>query len=703
RRRLTEMEALHRAGQALLSARLDPEATYTAVHHAVTATMPCEAFAIVLEGEEEYRGVYLYDKGGRVPPRSIPKGQGLSGRVISTGQSVHIRDYSPESDIPAVHVGDPEPVRSILAVPIRQGERTIGMLTAQSYRPDAYDESHRIFLETLATQFAAILENTHLYEQTRARLREVETLYRSAQALSSLMTPQEIGRRLVDIMADHLEWHHVVIRRYNPSDETFDILAYHLPEETIEEQSAEILHHLRDAVPDSRSGLAGRAVREQRSLRVPDVTREAGYVPTFPGIRSGMYVPIRRGKDILGVISVESTRPNAFDEEDERLLNALAHHAAIALENARLYEKTQQQVRRLSMLHTIDSTITSSMDLRLTLNVILEQAIKGLEVDAACVLLYDPAAQTLHFAAGSGFKSDILKDVRLHLGEGYAGRVALERQPLYIAALSRDTGSLARAQRAAGERFVAYAAAPLIAKGEVKGVLEVFRRSPLEYNDEWKQFFQTLAQQAAIAIDSAQLFTSLQRSNIELTIAYDTTIESLVKALELRDKETEGHTKNVAELTIRLARAMGFEEEQLIHVRRGALLHDLGKIAVPDAILHKPGPLTEEEWEIMRRHPQYVYEFLSSIAYLRPALEIPYCHHEKWDGSGYPRGLKGEEIPLAARIFAVADVWDALTSDRPYRKAWPKEKALEYIRQQAGKHFDPQVVEIFLEVIKGRQ
>ena len=209
-------------------------------------------------------------------------------------------------------------------------------------------------------------------------------------------------------------------------------------------------------------------------------------------------------------------------------------------------------------------------------------------------------------------------------------------------------------------------------------------------------FLEALAAQAAIAIDNAELFTQLQRSNLQLTLAYDATIEGWSRALDLRDKETEGHTQRVTEMSLRLARAMGVDEAEQVHIRRGALLHDIGKMGVPDAILLKPGPLTEEEWVVMRKHPVHAYQMLSPILFLRPALDIPYCHHEKWDGAGYPRGLKGEEIPLAARIFAVVDVWDALLSDRPYRPGWPEEKVRAHIRSLAGTHFDPQVVAVFM-------
>ncbi len=183
-------------------------------------------------------------------------------------------------------------------------------------------------------------------------------------------------------------------------------------------------------------------------------------------------------------------------------------------------------------------------------------------------------------------------------------------------------------------------------------------------------------------------------------MAYDETIEGWSHALDLRDKETEGHTQRVTEMALHLARAMGVTDVELVQVRRGALLHDIGKMGIPDPILLKPGPLTDEEWVIMRKHPVYAYELLAPITYLKPALDVPYCHHERWDGSGYPRGLKGEQIPLVARIFAVVDVWDALTFDRPYRPAWPKEKVRRYIMEQTCKHFDPRVVEAFMELIK---
>jgi putative nucleotidyltransferase with HDIG domain len=257
--------------------------------------------------------------------------------------------------------------------------------------------------------------------------------------------------------------------------------------------------------------------------------------------------------------------------------------------------------------------------------------------------------------------------------------------------------SFSRSSLLADEEFIVHFATPLVVKGQVKGVLELFHRKAFEPESDWIDYFETLATQAAIAIESASLLDSLQRSNAELKIAYDATIEGWSRALDLRDKETEGHTQRVTEMALKLAEKMGMSDTEKQHLWRGSLLHDIGKMGVPDSILLKPGPLSESEKEIMQQHPTYAYQMLSPISYLKPALDVSYCHHEKWDGSGYPRGLKGEEIPLSARLFAVVDVFDALTTDRPYRKAWSHEEVYRYIEGQAGKHFDPKIVRVFLE------
>ncbi len=241
---------------------------------------------------------------------------------------------------------------------------------------------------------------------------------------------------------------------------------------------------------------------------------------------------------------------------------------------------------------------------------------------------------------------------------------------------------------------------PIKISGQVLGVISIESERPQAFTESDERLAMTLAGQAAIAIENATLLDSLQRSNSELSMAYDATIEGWSRALDLRDKETEGHSLRVTAMTLKLARAFGLSEDELAQVRWGALLHDIGKMGVPDGILLKPGALTDTEWVAMKKHPTFAYEMLFPIQYLRGALDIPYCHHEKWDGTGYPRGLKDSEIPLVARIFSVVDVWDALSSDRPYRSAWSEEKVRNHIHSLSGTHFDPHVVDIFMDVIK---
>ncbi len=361
--------------------------------------------------------------------------------------------------------------------------------------------------------------------------------------------------------------------------------------------------------------------------------------------------------------------------------------------------QVKNQLRLFEALRTIDATIASSFDLRVTFDIILQQITTQLEIDAADVLLLVKADQALKFVAGRGFNTESLQHTYLRVGEGFAGQAAIEKRIVRASLTGVDFGGLKRAPDLAREGFVAYFGVPLIARGQVKGILELFQRSPLDPDGEWLQVLNALAGQAAIAIDNATLLSDLQRSNTQLAMAYDATLEGWSRALEMRESGTDGHNRRVTELTLRLAQLLSVRDSDLINLRRGALLHDIGKLAVPDRILFKSYSLTDEEWRLMRLHPVYAYQLLSPIQELHSALDIPYCHHEKWDGSGYPRGLKEAQVPLAARIFAVIDVWDALNSDRPFRPAWERERVLTYLRDQSGKHFDPEIVWAFIQMI----
>jgi PAS domain S-box-containing protein len=432
--------------------------------------------------------------------------------------------------------------------------------------------------------------------------------------------------------------------------------------------------------------------------RIADLPPEAGAEKEefqSRGIQSLISVPmVYRGR-LVGYIGFDSVREEkTWPDEVISLLKIVGENFVNSLQRKKSEEDLQLNYHRLSALRNIDRTISATLDLRVILDVLLDQVTSRLGVDAADILMLNPDTHTLDYVSGRGFRTSALQHTRLRLGKSYAGRVAFERKLIYVQNLPESYQDFRRSPLLPEEDFVTYYGVPLIAKGQAKGVLEIFHRAPIKADKQWLEFLEALAGEAAIAIDNAVLFDKLQRSNTELVFSYDATIEGWSKAIALRDEMTADHSQNVTEKTVRMARIMGMSDNELVHVHRGALLHDIGKMGIPDNILLKPGKLNDEEWEVMRKHPVYAYEMLSHIPFLRPALDIPYCHHEKWDGTGYPRGLKGDEIPLSARIFAVVDVLDALLSDRPYRPAWPKKKAIEYIYEQAGTYFDPKVLEL---------
>ena len=427
-----------------------------------------------------------------------------------------------------------------------------------------------------------------------------------------------------------------------------------------------------------------------------------------------LIIPLKTAGELLGLIMLgRKLSDQAYSNQDRKILYTLAQQTAVAVNNAQLYSlaqneliqrreteaRLQLQLKRLSALQDINIAITTNIDLQIPLYLLLEQVTDELKVDAADVLLLDEESQQLVFVAGQGFKTEALKYTKLDIGIGLAGRAAESAEVIWIKDLHGENTSLEKSPNIEKEGFVSYFGVPLISKGVVKGVLELFHRSQLEPNDEWMDFLNTLTSETAIAVDNAQLFRDLEKSNMDLAVAYETTLEGWARTLELKDRETEGHSHRVVDLTMRLGKKLGISDEELEHVRRGALLHDIGKMGVPDSILLKPGKLTEEEWIIMKKHPELANDMLSSIPFLKPATDIPYYHHEKWDGSGYPLGISGEDIPLSARIFAIVDVWDALRSERPYRPAWNTDDALEEIWRGKGTHFDPVVVDAFFDLI----
>jgi len=674
------------------------------VHQAIAKVIYAENFFVILKNKETglFEQTYLVDHYDEpVPPSEL--GKSLSAYVFRTAQPFLFDQTAFDA---LVSKGEVEQVGasspSWLGVPLNASRETIGVMVIQDYETeDRYNRHDVDFLASIAGQVAlavkrkyAETELARLFESEKRRVVRLSELQDLSADLNSLHTERELLNTLVRrtaLLSNSL------VSTVMLLDETTSevILAEHtgLPENVPSGIRIPI-----KALPEEVM-----VFQKGQSVIVSDIDRDLPALRRIllhPDIKSFTAFPLTISGRVVGVITISGLETHNPSEAEVNIYQLLARLASAALENVRLFENINRSLKRMGSLRRVDMAISSSFDLMLTLNILLEQVTTHLEVDAADILLFDSGDSTLKYTCGRGFHGQALKFTNLRLGEGYAGRAALERRTIYIPNIQEEPSELDKSTTLGSEEFVSYWGVPLLGKGHIQGVLEVFHREPIQVDQEWLDFLETLAGQAAIAIDNVHLFDTLERSNADLSMAYDNTLAGWASALEMRDNETEGHTRRVAAMTMTLAGRLGMRDQEIMFLRWGSLLHDIGKMGIPDKILLKPGPLTESEWTVMRKHPRLAYEMLAPIAYLREALDIPYCHHEKWDGSGYPRGLKGEQIPLGSRIFAIIDVWDALTSDRPYRKAWTPAKTLKYIKEQDGTHFDPRVVKAFLDMVK---
>ena len=357
---------------------------------------------------------------------------------------------------------------------------------------------------------------------------------------------------------------------------------------------------------------------------------------------------------------------------------------------------------QLTALAHVGRIINSSLGLKRVLEEVMDSLIELMQAERGFLMLRDLNGE-LSFSIARGADQVNLDESAFAISQTIVQRVAKSGEPVLTTDAQGDP-RFEKEHSIMAFQLRSILCAPLKLKDEVIGVIFLDNRVHVgRFQEKDLPLLTAFADQAAVAIDNARLFDDLQTANIELEAAnveletaYEATLKGWVRALDLRDRETEGHTQRVTTLTLELAKTVCKHEEDLVHITRGALLHDIGKMGIPDSILLKPGKLTFDEREQMKQHTVLAYEMLSPIDFLRPAIEIPYCHHEKWDGTGYPRGLRGTDIPFNARIFSIVDVWDALTSNRPYREAVDPNEVRQYIREQSGTHFDPQVVDAFL-------
>lgn len=586
------------------------------------------------------------------------------------------------------------PGGAFVAAPIQGGASVLGAALLVYEDVSAFDEADLEIIRLTSEVMASSLENIRLMRLAQDSYHKLGLVYDAGLAINSVLDRQTQLEYLLKLAKEALRAGQAVFFLYEPNENQLVFVS--------EFGSGELfptnLSGLTIPVSSRGSGTAW-AAAHHRSVIYNKRLESDAYLRRAPQAQSMLAAPVERDSKLLGMILVAAPQPEAFDAQDEQMLGLFANQAAVALENSHLYEEGQWNIRRLQAQHKIEQAIAANLSLDAVLNSVLEQLESVLDVRAAQVLLLEPQSLQLYPAAG-----------RSQSGSFENGRPEGPRQTLpHEALIKRVRVSLQdpdgtlfpqseRWQSGAAEPY-SYFAVPLIGNEEIKGVLEVYAPTNAASGPGWLQLLDTIALQTASAIQNAQLHQQLSSTGQSAIQAFDRVIQGWSQALDLREGETTGHHTRVTEMAALLGSRLGMSEEQLVHLRRGAQLHDIGRLAIPERILQKEGALDEDEWAQIREAPVHAQRLLGDNSFLQPAMEIPYCHHERWDGSGYPRGLKGEEIPLSARIFSVVDVWEALTSERYYRPAWTPEGARDYIQGKAGILFDPAVVRAFVELI----
>ena len=595
---------------------------------------------------------------------------------------------------------------AVAAVPLMSLDGPLGTIWLGRHHP--FREEEVSILRAIADMAGNAMRRASLHEETQEYANQMATVsqlgLRLGEVLDAGLVYQQLAKAALQLLP---KTHAALISRYDADRREFT-LAFGLEQgEEIDVSDAPSV-----ALEAPGEGTQSQAVWTKQAQILNDfsdlyIRRPQARAGGGPYPMSGMSVPLVVRGQVIGVLQLQALETNCFRQRDASLMALVANTAAVAISNADLFMETKRRVDQLGSVASLGQALGDTLDIQLIFPRLAE-AVEAMLGDVSTVIIarYDRPAEQISCAYltqdGQAVDVTTLPPIPLEpTGQGTQSEVVRTGRPMIIPDLPNRLANVQTniAIGSPGPSAQSALLVPMMARGEVIGVMQAQSYTPDRFDANDADLLALLANTAAVAIYNADLFYEAQGTNVELALAYDTTLEGWAKALELRDKETEGHARRVTDLAVRLAAAMGVPAQDLIHLRRGALLHDIGKMGIPDSILLKPGSLSDDEWAVMRSHPTLAYNLLSPVDFLQPALDIPYGHHERWNGQGYPRGLTGEAIPLAARVFAVVDVYDALGSDRPYRAAWPEAKVRDYLRRQAGVEFDPAVVDAFLGLL----
>lgn len=617
----------------------------------------------------------------------VKVGEGISGHVAKFRESLLIADIARDPRF-AVNTTKAEyRTRSALSVPMLAGDDLIGVLNVNNKASgEIFSAEDKELLEAIADQTAVAVMNARRHFDLERKLKEVESLHAVSRAMQSTLDLDKILKVSLDVISDLMGVETCSLMLVNEGEGTMSIvIANGLDPEIV-----------RSAVIRVGEGISGRVAATGEPLLIANVDEDPSFEARHRAeyrTRSALSAPLKVKDRVIGVINVNNKKSGEiFRPADLMVLETLSNQIAAAIENARLFHRNEQKIVELTTLQRVGQTINSTLDLSSVLGHVLDQIIAIFEADMGSIMLWDEREECLRIMEQRGLDPGYAEQIRFGAGEGVAGLVFQLGRGTLIADSSKDP-HYKKFGGAVEARAKTLLCVPVFIKGRPVGVLSCERTLDHTgpFSVENLDLMTTISTQASVAIENANLYNDLLN-------LYLHTIQSLAAAIDAKDSYTHGHSRRVMKYAVAIAREMGLDETELHTLRHTALLHDIGKIGISESILQKPGKLTDEEFHFIQGHPVMGAHILESIEFLREVRMQMKHHHEKFDGKGYPDGLKGDQIPRGARIISVADTYDAMTSTRPYRKGLAHEVALEEIKRCSGTQFDPAVVDAFVRV-----
>lgn len=652
-----------------LSASLDQPVAAQAAVNTLERGIDCSYVCLYLRDSERSEFVALASAGKQV--NLIPPGYRQSAAKGVLGRAARYRKTQVVDDTrldPDYFPFDQENNLSSLVIPLIQNGCLKGIVEINAAKVNAFTGADVTLAEAVAAEL------TRAWERSSNDQRLTE-LIQAGISLTTMIEPQMAVREIAAITRRALQARFVYATLIDQSGS--------YAQRSSSGHAPKLLRQLENG--PSQNSLTQTALDALRAFRIRDIRKyplKEKIEIDHSGLRSVLAIPIRLHHLSIGAVLAFGKEDEIFfTENDESLGNLLSSQSAAAVESTWLYQELRNSLGTASQLYKVSFQILQTEELRQAVNIILETACKVANANMAGVMLFTPD-----------------KKIELEAGVDLNGAFDAAQHPMNLIEQAMSSGS----SIFVSDQSTTQVCFPIQTHLRKYGGLWLKVAESINYDSRHTVALQTLANQlerAVLLYESRQQAKEIEAAYEELEKTYDQTLAALMSALDARDQETEGHSLRVSQLAHCLGEAMELDSHNLKALERGSLLHDIGKIGISDAILHKPGPLTESEWTAMRLHPDIGARIVADIPFLQDTISVIRHHQERWDGSGYPAGLKDGEIPILARIFAVADAYDALTSDRPYRKKVSTREALNYLKEQSGSLFDPEVVSVFEKII----